>query len=156
MTFEQFQSTRTHCDDLGAALNDAIFDADGHKGIGNLYLGCLYIERVQDWWPQAARDHGDWCLLIERDQWISHDLVALERRLYEFALSEGYTVKRAENTYKANDPDFLLDAFIQGWCKAMRVEPDGDVFANLFGGQDEFTESEADTILRAWYEGQRD
>jgi hypothetical protein len=87
MTFQQFQATRTYCDDLGSALQDARWE-DEPTGKGNLYVGCLYIEERQPHWP-GDRD-GKWFLLINRDEWISDDLEALERRLFQFAQDEGY------------------------------------------------------------------
>ena len=89
MTFEQFQATRKWCDDLGAALADARWEGEP-AARGNLYLDVLCIEQVQDHWPAAARARGRWHLLIGRDEQISDDLESLERRLYEFARSEGY------------------------------------------------------------------
>ena len=89
MTFEQFQATREHSDDLGAVLSDARWE-DEPSAKGNLYLGALYIEQVQDHWPEAARKAGKWHLLIGRDESIMDDLESLERKLYEFAVSEGY------------------------------------------------------------------
>jgi hypothetical protein len=91
MTFEQFQATRQWCEDLPAAVSSDNW-GDDPQGTpkGNLYLGCLYIEHVQDWWPQDAKDRGDWYLLLGRDEWITNDLTALERRLYDWAASEGY------------------------------------------------------------------
>lgn len=91
MTFEQFQATRRHCDDLGEALQDAGWAGEPSPASGNLYLGCLYIDEVKPHWPEKARAQGKWHLLIERSEWISNDLESLERRLYEFAVAEGFT-----------------------------------------------------------------
>jgi hypothetical protein len=91
MTFEQFQATRIYCPDLGKALQDACWDDEPVPATGNLYFGSLYIDEVQDHWPEEARERGKWHLLLERDEWISDDLTSLERRLYEFAVSAGYT-----------------------------------------------------------------
>ena len=90
MTFEQFQATKTHCDDLGAKLSDARWEDEPVPAKGNLYLDALYIEAIQPHWPEAARKEGKWHLLIGRDEWITDDLESLERRLYDFAVSEGY------------------------------------------------------------------
>ena len=80
MTFEQFQATRTHCDDLGKALNDARWEFEPAPAKGNLYLGCLYLEAFGD----------EWLLVIGNTEARSADLEALERDLYNFAVSEGY------------------------------------------------------------------
>jgi hypothetical protein len=90
MTFEQFRSTAKHCDDLGKALADAHWEGDETAAKGNLYLNCLYIEQVQPHWPEAARREGAWHLLIGRDEWITDDLTSLERKLYDWAMAEGY------------------------------------------------------------------
>lgn len=89
LTFEQFTATRTECDDLAAAVQSENWETEGTPK-GNLYLGCLYIERVQAHWPAESRAAGSWCLTIDRDCQISDDLNMLERALYDFAASEGY------------------------------------------------------------------
>jgi hypothetical protein len=88
MTFEQFQATREHCDDLGKALNDARWE-DEPPARGYLYLGVLYIEQWGDGWPEHNK--GKYLLTIHRNEWLSDDLESLERKLYDFAVSEGYT-----------------------------------------------------------------
>lgn len=89
MTFEQFQASRQHCPDIGEAIKQDMGVTEPVPG--NLYLGSLYIEARQIWWPTEAREQGAWHLLIGNVEWISDDLDMLERRLYEFAVSEGYT-----------------------------------------------------------------
>ena len=92
MTFEQFQSTRTECDDLGAVLSNGFWDDAEKPAKGFIYCGNLYIEKVQDHWPAAAKSAGQYHLLIANCEWIDYELAPLERRLYEFAVSAGYTV----------------------------------------------------------------
>jgi hypothetical protein len=87
MTFEQFQATRTWCEDLSGIAD---WWDEGEKPKGNLYIGCLLIEHVEPDWPQEARDEGEWHLLLNNCEWITNDLTALERRLYDWAVSEGY------------------------------------------------------------------
>jgi hypothetical protein len=58
MTFEQFQSTRRYCDDLGEALDDATWEHEAFKARGNLYLDVLYIEEVNPGWSDQARAKG--------------------------------------------------------------------------------------------------
>jgi hypothetical protein len=79
MTFEEFQATRTDCADIGAAIGADMYRDEPVAGF--LYHGGLYIEK-----------HGSdgFYLLIEREDWISADLAELERKLFEFALAEGY------------------------------------------------------------------
>jgi hypothetical protein len=57
---------------------------------GNLYLDALYIDHVEPHWPEEARREGEWPLLLGRSAWISDDLTSLGRRLYNWAVSEGY------------------------------------------------------------------
>jgi hypothetical protein len=53
VTFEQFQATRQHCDDLGAVLSDCSWDGEP-AACGNLYLDCLYIDQVLPHWPEQV------------------------------------------------------------------------------------------------------
>ena len=50
-----------------------------------IWTGALYIEKVLPHWPEATKAMGGWHLLIGRDEWVTDDHAALERRLYEFA-----------------------------------------------------------------------
>ena len=87
MSFEKFQSTRTDCADLGAFLQDE--SLEGRPGL--IYCGALYIEKANSLWPEEARERGAYDLILGRDEWISPDLETLERKLYAYALSEGFT-----------------------------------------------------------------
>jgi len=89
MTFEQFQATRQWSDDLAAAISSENWETDGTPK-GNLYLDGLYIDHVEPHWSEDARKQGEWHLLLDRGEWISNDLAALEQRLYKWAKSEGY------------------------------------------------------------------
>jgi hypothetical protein len=89
MTFEQFQATKQWSDDLGSVIRDECFDALT-PATGNVYLGCLYIERVGPHWPEDAKAEGEWYLRLNNADWITNDLTALERKLYDWAVSEGY------------------------------------------------------------------
>jgi hypothetical protein len=89
LTFEQFQAARHYSEDIGAAIADARWDGEP-PARGYLYLGELYIEEVQPHWPDAAKARGKWHLLLDRDEWITDDLETLERKLYDWAASEGY------------------------------------------------------------------
>jgi hypothetical protein len=89
LTFAQFQATRVRCDDLGTALNDATLAKLGSKGFLYLseppnaqgYTGGLYIEEDL---PSI------WRLVLGDDEELTADLEDLERRLYQFAIAEGY------------------------------------------------------------------
>jgi hypothetical protein len=84
-TFEEFQATRETCDDIGKAIS---CDMGREKPVtGFLYLGGLYIEKNDEFWPIDLRDKGAYHLTLEREEWVSNDLESLERRLYDFHLS---------------------------------------------------------------------
>lgn len=85
MTFEEFQATRTHCDDLARALETDMGAPDGHKVPGNLYDGTLFIEARAEWWSESGKAQGAWQLILENDCVISDDLEALERQLYDWS-----------------------------------------------------------------------
>ena len=89
MTFQEFQATRVWSDNLAADVQSANWEDSGTPK-GNRYLGSLYIDQVQEHWPESAQGKGKWHLLIERDEWITDDLESLERKLYDFAISAGY------------------------------------------------------------------
>jgi hypothetical protein len=108
MNFEQFQATRRYCTDLGKVLSDAQWEGEPNAK-GNLYLGILYIDEVQDHWPDAARAKGKWHLILDRREWISDDLESLERKLFDFAMSAGYADDKAINC--------LIDEYAE-WNKA--------------------------------------
>ena len=99
MNFEEFRATRMWCDDLRASIRDSRWDvAYGpmpELPAGFVYDDTLFIERVMGWWPAEARERGQWCLMIERDDMISDDLQSLERKLYEWAKSAGYWDRKA-------------------------------------------------------------
>jgi hypothetical protein len=87
MTFDQFRETGRDCDDLGAALSDSAWDDYPTPARGRLYLGGLWIQQK----PEAGwlNDRGEkWWLLIGREDWLSDDLVELERLLFEYAAQE--------------------------------------------------------------------
>jgi hypothetical protein len=89
MTFEQFQASRRYSEDIGTAIADARLEGEP-PAKGYLYLDVLYIEEMQPHWSDAAKARGKWYLLIARDEWITDDLETLERKLYDWAASEGY------------------------------------------------------------------
>jgi hypothetical protein len=88
MTFAEFRRTRMWSEDIGAALNDGRWDYEPQAGKGFLYDGDCYIEQTAVNWPDMPA--GQWSLLIWRDEWISDDLAALERRLYDWCVGEGF------------------------------------------------------------------
>ena len=87
MTFEQFQTTRQWCDNLGKALKDSRWD-DEPPAKGYLYLGRLYIEQAPQWLPVGSK--GGWSLLLHNREYLSNKLQRLERRLYDWAKAEDY------------------------------------------------------------------
>jgi hypothetical protein len=89
MTFEQFVATKRWSEDLAKDVSSDNWETEGTPK-GYLYLDCLYIDRVEPHWPEAARAEGKWHLLLERDEFITDDLPALERRLYKYAGTAGF------------------------------------------------------------------
>jgi hypothetical protein len=93
---------------IGAAIADARWEGEP-PARGYLYLDELYIEEVQPHWPDAAKAQGKWHLLLDRDEWITDDLETLERKLYDWAASEGY--------FQDNDSKIQGDA----WQRQVQV-----------------------------------
>ena len=89
MTFEQFQNTRQWCEDLSTRLPGEVLREDSK---GYVYCGSFFIEDATAW-PESAPGHGQghWFTVIGRAEYQSDDLEQIERQLYGFAVSEGYT-----------------------------------------------------------------
>ena len=79
MTFEQFQATRTKCEDLCALVGGAGYlpSATGH-----VYVNHFIIEDVTDRWNDAARGRGKYHTRIGGQDRFGFDLEALERELF--------------------------------------------------------------------------
>lgn len=90
MTFEKFQATKKECADLAAALGSENWEDAKHTPTGFIYLGSLYIENVLPHWPERARAEGRYYLILNRDEYITDDLELLERKLFDWAVAEGY------------------------------------------------------------------
>jgi hypothetical protein len=89
MTFEQFRDSGRDCKDIGAALRDDVLIGS----LGRLYCDdCLYIEDTSGPGWTRVGPIGRWYTLIGRAEFDSDDLAVIERKLYEFARSEGYEV----------------------------------------------------------------
>ena len=79
MTFAEFQATGRVVEDLAAVPTLHVQEVE--TGPGRIYLdGDLYI----------AGAAPTYCLTIGNSSRCSSDLEALERELFEFAVSEGY------------------------------------------------------------------
>ena len=89
MNFTRFQATRVWSDDLRIAVPDSCWEDCLVPPQGWVYEGGLYIEKVLPHWPEASRKRGAWYLILGNLEWITDDLVSLEQRLYDYALSEG-------------------------------------------------------------------
>lgn len=86
MTFETFRATGRESGDLWDECDDA--SVKGRPG--RVYCGCLWIEDASDWPTDAPGfGQGRWYTIIGRDEYQSDDLESIERRLYDFAVSEG-------------------------------------------------------------------
>lgn len=78
MTFEQFQASRTEVPDLNVALGADYWE---RPTPGLLYAGQeLHIEKAAD----------GFYLVIANCQWETRNLEDLERKLYAFAVGEGF------------------------------------------------------------------
>jgi hypothetical protein len=90
MTFVEFQATRVEVSDLAPVLERIGMDSDGYEGeAGLVYIDALYINSNSPGWAEPARSYK-YLLHISNNEWLSDDLETLERKLYEFALDEGY------------------------------------------------------------------
>ena len=93
LTFEQFLATKKLSANLAADIPHNCWDEAAGTPEGYTYMGSLYIERVLPHWPEAARKRGGWYLIIGNCEYITPTIEPLERKLFEFALSEGYTIE---------------------------------------------------------------
>jgi hypothetical protein len=82
MTFEEFQATRIWAHDLVDALGPDIIYQPGRPGFH--YKGGLHIFA-----PGGGAATNVYELVIGNEQTLSEDLTELERKLYEYGLSEG-------------------------------------------------------------------
>jgi hypothetical protein len=91
MTFEQFQATRKHIADLATLPDDLSYSCMAETA-GYLYRDSLVIEDTATWPPRGEDDRPvkRWYVLIGNAEHNSDDLEDVERKLYEFAVSEGY------------------------------------------------------------------
>lgn len=89
MTFEGFQATRTAVSNLAEKFPEMCWE-ENSTASGLSYLNELYIEKVDETWPEDVRKRGQWYLILGRCEYITDDLAMLERRLYAYAMSEGY------------------------------------------------------------------
>lgn len=80
MTFEEFQKTKREVVDLNNAING--FESD-EPWPGLVYCDTYYIEESRN------RERGAWCLEIFNEATWSDDLEMLERKLYDFAVTDG-------------------------------------------------------------------
>lgn len=85
LSFSEFQATGRNVADLSTIPHCA---AQELYGAGRVYL--------DDEWPlviESGSAPGLWCLTIGNDSHESNDLQSLERKLYQFAVSEGYVTE---------------------------------------------------------------
>lgn len=83
MTFEQFQATRKHVEDLADVVG---------FGFDEPQPGYVYADDLHIFDMPKDSDAGQFLLAIGNSQRISDDLESLERDLYEFGVSEGLLV----------------------------------------------------------------
>lgn len=85
--FYKFQATRRYVQDLGPVIREETLNGVG----GYVYLDCLYIEDTATW-SGHSKTLNRWYLLLGRCDWDSNTLEDLERRLYDWAVSEEYEI----------------------------------------------------------------
>jgi hypothetical protein len=88
MTFAEFQAGRQWLDNLEAVNPDAFGSKAGYGYLRNE----LYIDDVTSWNDPARLANGRWYLCIGNVEWQGNDLEELERRLYQWAVREGYEI----------------------------------------------------------------
>lgn len=142
MTFPQFQATRKECSDIETLLG---FDLGGDVPIaGHVYDDTCYIEDVSI--DPHRRCGGGYYLMLCQDEWTSHDRAMLERILW----AEHYLTECVDNAV-LNAKDGTLDDYINGVCASRGWEVDGDLFAALFSGRDEWPVQEAREVIVEQY-----
>lgn len=117
MTFEQFQASKVWYDDLNAA--DLGIDFSGEEGqleSGFLYAGHCYITKIAQ-----GEFAGQYDLLIERDEWITPDLEALEKRLYRWAIDAGVCFNPPDEKRLSEATDKAEQAF---WASIAESYPE--------------------------------
>lgn len=154
MTFEQFQATKTwsanllaDCEAYRNMSDDDVTKSDVAPQSGNIYLGAVYIEHVEPWWPEDAKAQGEWHLILDRREWITNDLTELELRLFEWAASAGYF--ESEDSTAAMCDEYLV------WNEANGLHL-GSADAHLF--DDDLTEQQRrwlSAFSQRWEHAQR-
>jgi hypothetical protein len=82
MTFEQFQASKTR---------EASADYAEKIGMHAEYIGASHVLTYFDGTAYIEDDEGEgYYLILGRSDWISKDLPALEKRLFDWCVSEGY------------------------------------------------------------------
>lgn len=130
MNLEAFRASKRRTETICADL--LIDDGEAERG-GFIYDAAKVQCYIED---SFAPDRGKYYLLIERSNWISDDLEKLERILW--AMHYAY-----EAGANLNIGDGTLDDFVNGYCDARGYRVDGDVFAQVFSGADDYTPHDA-------------
>jgi hypothetical protein len=95
MTLEEFRASKQ---EVGKAALERVgyaTDETGTDAKGLMYHGGLIIEMASEGWSESARSQGAYYLIIERSEYISDDLAALEEVLYDWAYGEGIAEAKA-------------------------------------------------------------
>jgi len=142
LTFADFQKTRRFCSDLPKALG---IDAKEVSRTGFTYLGKpgvpgpLYIEILDEAWPDDIRAQGSFHMLIGAQTEIGFDLSRFERQLFEFAASEDYCSRAP----LADDRFTITDAVVEDAVNALALivqdrigVTDGGVAGQYFSGDE--------------------
>lgn len=89
MTFAEFQNSKRWHDDLRVALPDEVWGDEDWPPRGYVYADSLYIEGVNEHWPESTQQRGRWYLLLGNAEYVTDDLARLEQILFVYAQEEG-------------------------------------------------------------------
>lgn len=140
-TFEEFVASKrrvTDLDEIAESYGDDAFDPERSEA-ALIYGTGGVIEVLRD------RSRGAYYLIIERSEWITNDLEALERELYDFAIPEAKAEEEFRQQVEARKADIDLidnavEAAINAGCLVIQKaigQTDGGVAGIYFSGDKE-------------------
>jgi len=133
LTFPQFQQSKKWSDNVHAELN-------GHYGDDPVIPGFIYDD------GHIEKHDDDYYLVIGREAWLDKDLTKLERILW----SQWYLAELNDEEAHLRKDDGTLDDYIVGACDSYGIEVDGDAFAALFSGREEWLPEIVEGMMRAY------
>jgi hypothetical protein len=106
MTFAEFRATRRDVADVRGMEAGTYLEDVSEPQPGLVYLDQLIIEQRAPWWPVL----DGYRLTIANQRYGGHVLYELERRLYEFACSEGMCGEEPAIPKEPTEVDSILAA----------------------------------------------